>query len=256
MENNRHVQISQEGDALRVTLNRPPVNFISTEMLQQIGSELESMGESPACKALILDSALPAFSAGLDLSQLTPDTVFLLLEELHGVARSLNSFPRPTIGLVRGMALGAGNELLACCDFVFASEKASFGHPEVKVGGIPSLAPLLLPPLIGDRRAREMILTGNFIGAKEAESTGLITRALPEARIPEAVAELLKTLGSLSLPVLAIALRSVRTIRLHEMDGRLREIEALYLNQLMNLEDPMEGVRAFLEKRQPVWRNK
>ncbi len=255
MENDNLIRINQEGDAVRITLHRPPLNFVSREMLLQIRSQLESMGESPACRALILDSDLAAFSAGLDVSELTRDTVFLLLEELHAVARALNSFPRPIIAVVRGMALGAANELLACCDFVLASEKASFGQPEIKVGAIPSLAPVLLPPLVGDRRAREMILTGNLIGAREAEQIGLINRILREDQISGAVDELMKTIGGLSKSVLEIALRSVRSIRFRELESHLREIKGLFLNQLSNLEDSQEGVRAFLEKRQPAWKN-
>jgi cyclohexa-1,5-dienecarbonyl-CoA hydratase len=256
MENNPLVSLTQEGDAARITLNRPPLNFLSREMLQQIGSQFEALGDSPACKALILDSELPAFSAGLEMSELTQDDIFLLLEDFHQIALTLNTFARPTIALVRGVALGAANELLACCDFVFASEKASFGQPEVKVGGIPSLAPILLPPLIGDRRAAEMILTGNIMSAGEAQRIGLISRALPEDQISAAVGDLLKTLGSLSMSVMEIALKSVRWVRSHELESRLREIKTLYLDQLMNLEDPLEGARAFLEKRQPVWKNR
>lgn len=256
MDINELVSLSQEGDAARITLRRPPLNFLNLELLRGISSHLESLGEFPACQALILDSDLPAFSAGLEMSELTRDRIFLLLEEFYRVGRSLNSFVRPTIALVRGIALGAGNELLACCDFVIASEKASFAQPEVKVGSIPSLAPLVLPPLIGERRASEMILTGNFINAPEAERIGLINRALPEDQVAGAAEELVKTLRGLSTPVLDVALRSVRSARTYQLESRLREIESLYLNQLMNLEDPLEGVRAFLEKRQPVWKNK
>jgi cyclohexa-1,5-dienecarbonyl-CoA hydratase len=256
MEPAELVSLRQEGDAARLTLRRPPLNFLNLELLRRIGSHLESFGDSPACKALILDSDLPAFSAGLEMSELTRDSIFLLLEEFHRVVRLLNSFVRPTIALVRGIALGAGSELLACCDFVFASEKAFFGQPEVKIGGIPSLAPLVLPPLIGARRASEMILTGNLVSAREAESIGLINRALPDSQISGAGDEIVKLLRGLSASVLEVALQSVRSARTHALEVHLREIESLYLNRLMSLEDPLEGVRAFLEKRQPVWKNK
>ncbi len=256
MDRNGLVTLRQEGDASWITLHRPPLNFLSRELLDQIVSQLESFGEFPACKALVLDSDLPAFSAGLEMSEINRDSAFLLLEGLHRLALTLCSFSRPTIAVVQGMALGAANELLACCDFVFASEKASFGQPEVKVGGIPSLASLLLPPLVGERRATEMILTGSLIGAAEAERIGLISRALPEGRVNAAVGELVKALGGLSTSVLEVALHSIRGLRSQRLQSHLRKIESLYLDQLMSLEDSMEGVSAFLEKRPPVWKNK
>lgn len=256
MKITEQVSLNYDGDVARLTLHRPPLNFLNLELLRQIGSHLESLGESPACRALIFDSDLPAFSAGLDMSELTRESIFALLEQFHWVVQGLHSFMRPTIALVRGIALGAGNELLASCDFVFASEKASFGQPEVKIGSVPSLAPLALPHLIGGRRTAEMILTGNLINAAEAERIGLINRALPDGEVQAAAEELLKTLRGLSTSVLEVALQSARRTRKHELDSHLRYMESLYLNQLMYLEDQLEGVRAFLDKRQPVWKNK
>ncbi len=255
MRNDELIGLSTSGDVIRCTLRRPPLNFLNQELLHQLEAYTDSLGESPPCRALILDAEGSAFSAGLDLSELTRDGIFLLLEQFHRVAVALNNFPRPTIALVQGMALGAGNELLACCDFVFASEKASFGQPEIKVGGIPSLAALVLPPLIGQRKAMEMILTGNLIEAREAEKIGLIHRALPEDRLASASEQLLNTLRGLSVAVVEVAVRSARMTRTSVLEQHLREYESLYLDQLMELEDSTEGVKAFLEKRAPRWKN-
>jgi cyclohexa-1,5-dienecarbonyl-CoA hydratase len=250
------VKLSKMGDLSKITLCRPPLNYLNLDLLKQLYGTLDSFGEDPKCRALILEAEGSAFSAGLELSEQTRQDSFLLLEKFHHVAQALNAFPRPTIALVRGMALGAGNELLACCDFVFASKNAMFGQPEIKMGSMASLAPLILPPLIGSRRMLEMILTGNLINAKEAEQIGLIHRLLPENELSIAVEELLRIFRSLSSPVLALTLNAARQARIREMEAHLRESEAVFLNQLMELEDPGEGVRAFLEKRQPKWKNR
>ena len=212
-------------------------------------------GSAAGRRALVLESAGPAFCAGLDVQEQTRDGIFLLVEQFHKLANAICSCSVPTIALVRGMALGAGNELAACCDFVFASESASFGQPEIKMGALPTLAPLLLPPLIGQRRAGEMILTGRLLGAREAQAIGLIHRAMPEDQLQGAVAELLRSLRELSLSVLELGVDSIRKARLSEMESRLHEAEALYFNNLMELDDRMEGVRAFLERRPPKWSN-
>lgn len=247
--------LTTTGDLARITLHRPPLNFLNLEALRQIEQHLETIGEGQPYRALVLDSDTQAFCAGLDMSEHTAERVFLLLERFHMVIRLLNSFPHPTIAVVRGMALGAGNELIACCDFVVATEKSSFGQPEIKVGSIPSLAPLILPTLIGQRRSLDMILTGNLVDAKEAKRIGLISRAVPDERLTDTVEELLGEIRGLSKSVLQVAIQSVRADRTRELDTRLRDVESLYLNQLMELGDTAEGVKAFLENRSPKWKN-
>jgi cyclohexa-1,5-dienecarbonyl-CoA hydratase len=256
IQNNALVKLTKEGDLSKIVLCRPPFNYLNLELLQQFYSLLDSFGEDPKCRALVLEGEGKAFSAGLELAEHTRQDIFLLLEQFHRVAQALNSFPRPTIALVRGVALGAGNELLACCDFALASKNAIFGQPEIKMGSMPSLAPLILPPLIGSRRMLEMILTGKILSAKEAEQIGLIYRLVAENEMSTAVEELLKTFRSLSSPVLALTLFAARQPRMREMEAHLRESEAVFLNQLMELEDPDEGVKAFLEKRQPNWKHR
>ncbi len=255
MENADLISLTTEGDAARLALRRPPLNLLNLELLKHLEGCLDSLTRERTCRALILDTENAAFCAGLDPSELSRESVFLLLEQFHRTARMLFNFPRPTIALIRGLALGAGNELAACCDFALASEKASFGQPEIKIGSIPSLAPMLLPPLIGQRRALEMILTGRFIGAKEAERSGLILRVVPDDQLLKSAEELIGTFRGLSSAVIEVALQSVRMSRAQEWDRHVREAEALYLNELMELDDAVEGIRAFVEKRPPQWKN-
>ena len=145
---------------------------------------------------------------------------------------------------------------VACCDFVFASDAASFGQPEVKFGSIPSLASLLLPPLIGSRQTIELILTGDIISAKDAQRVGLVYAVSPDGQLRDSVETLLNKFRRLSLPVSQLALESARSLRAHAMEEHLREAESLYLNRLMDLDDCAEGAKAFLEKRPPKWKNR
>jgi cyclohexa-1,5-dienecarbonyl-CoA hydratase len=243
-------------DVIRLTMSRAPLNFLSLQMLRRLQDLLESMGDYPPGRILVLDSDCAAFSAGLEMTEQTPDAIFLLLDQYHAVIHALNSFPRPTIAMVRGVALGAGNELAICCDFVLASLQSTFGQPEIKVGTIPSVAPLLLPQRIGAQRALQMMLTGTLVDAREAEQIGLIYRALPEDALEPALAELAHGLGGSSEAVMQLALRAARGARTRELENHLREVQSLWLNELMELADTTEGIRAFIEKRTPQWKNR
>jgi cyclohexa-1,5-dienecarbonyl-CoA hydratase len=248
--------LSSAGDIIRLTLRRPPLNFLNRQMLQQMQGKLESLGDAPDGCMLVVDSDGPAFCAGLDMTEQTRDGVFLLLDQYHNFMHSLCTFPRPTVAAVRGVALGAGNELAACCDFVIASSQATFGQPEIKVAGIPTLAPLLLPQRIGMQRTMQMILTGAPVAAGEAERIGLIYRAVPDDGMEPAIEELALHFRSTSKPVLEIALQAARGARTRELESNLRSAQSLYLNDLMDLEDPMEGLQAFMEKRSPRWKHR
>ena len=256
MNGSELASLTTTGELIRLTLKSAPLNLLHRAMLQQIQELLESLGDSPAGRFLIVDSDGAAFSAGLDMAEQTKEAVFLLLDQYHTVARMLSAFPRPTIAIVRGIALGAGNELAACCDFVLASLQAAFGQPEIRVGTMPSLASLLLPQRIGLQRTLQMILTGNPVDAREAERMGLIYRAVPEDALDAVLEELLDSFRGSSTAVMELALRSARHARTHELEQHLREAQSLFLNELMDLEDPGEGVRAFLEKRPPRWKHR
>ena len=255
MENSRFVGFDTFDDWVRLTLKRPPLNFLNLTMLQEMEDCLTRVENSSRHRALVIDSGVAAFTGGLDLTEHTREQVFLLLEKFHRVVTLLNTIPVPTIAAVRGLALGAGNEIVACCDFVLATEKAMFGQPEIKMGSIPSLAPILLPRIIGHRHASELILTGNIVSAAEARNMGLIHRLINEDEVGVKLDELLQTIRSLSTSVTALALQSTRALRVRDLETYLREVQSLYLDQLMDLEDSGEGVQAFLQKRAPKWKH-
>ena len=144
------------------------------------------------------DSDCRAFSAGVAVEEHVSDTVYQMLDSFHGIFRQLEQLARPTIAVVEGSALGGGCELVAACDIVIASERTRFGQPEIKLGVFPPVAALLLPRIIGDKRARELILTGELIDGKEAARIGLVNHLVPSDQLEQKADEVLAKLRELS----------------------------------------------------------
>ncbi len=160
------------------------------------------------------------------------------------------------IAVVDGPALGGGCELVAACDIVIASERAHFGQPEIKLGVFPPVAAILLPRIIGEKRARELILTGDLIDAAEALKLGLVNYVLPSAELEGKTENILTKLRELSGSSLAMTRAALDLGSQGGFDAALAEVENLYLHELMKTKDAQEGSRAFMEKRKPEWRNK
>jgi cyclohexa-1,5-dienecarbonyl-CoA hydratase len=225
-------------------------------MIGEMHSALARVQAVGDLKVLVIDHRGKAFSAGVSIQDHTPDKVGEMIETFHGVFRLLNSIAVPSVALVDGMALGGGCELAVFCDMVIASERATFGQPEIKVGVFPPVAAVLFPHLIGRNRALELLLTGDVIEAAEAKAMGLINKVIPVQSFREKTDEFISKLTSLSGPVLKLTKRAVdRGLNL-SVDEGIRAVEQLYLGELMETEDAREGLNAFLEKRKPIWKNR
>ena len=160
------------------------------------------------------------------------------------------------IAVVDGAALGGGCELVAACDIVIASDRARFGQPEIKLGVFPPVAAVLLPLVVGDKRARELILTGEIIDATEASRLGLCNHVVPPAQLEGKLLEVLAKLRELSGTSLQFTRQALDLGRGRSLDAALTEQENIYLNELMKTADANEGIKAFMEKRKPVWRHR
>lgn len=240
-----------------ITLDRPPVNVLDLALLSELRPVLDSLGADTATDFLVVRGAgARAFSAGVDVRDHAREKVPQMLEVVHGVIRRLLALPQVTIALVRGACLGGGLELATSCDLILASEESVFGTPEINVGCYPPVALARFPSLLGYHRAAELILTGRKISAREAAEIGMINRAVPAEKLEQALAALLEELRSKSGAVLRIALKGLREIRLKTFSSDLARAEELYLNELLKTEDVEEGVRAFLDKRRPEWKNR
>jgi cyclohexa-1,5-dienecarbonyl-CoA hydratase len=254
----QHIRFSIEDRVGRISLARAPLNVLNIAMMREIGAAIEACSREREMVAVVFDAApdARAFSAGVAIEEHVAETIYQMLESFHNIFRALEVMAKPVVALVDGAALGGGCELVAACDIVVASERARFGQPEIKLGVFPPVAAILLPRVIGERRARELILTGELIGAPEALRLGLVNYVVAPAELEAKGQEILGRLRDLSAPALELTRRALDISREERLEEVLARVESLYLNELMKTEDANEGVNAFMEKRKPVWRNR
>ena len=257
-EDFQYIKFRIEDRAARITFARPPLNILNIAMLREINEALNECAHQRELAAIVFDAAADcnAFSAGVAVEEHVEETIFQMLDSFHGVFRNLEQIARPTIAIVDGSALGGGCELVAACDIVIASERARFGQPEIKLGVFPPVAAVLLPRVIGDKRARELILTGELIEAPEAARLGLVNYLLPSNELEQKTSDLLSRFRNLSVAALAFTKEAIDLGRGRSLDLALKEVEDLYLNELMKTHDASEGIKAFTEKRKPEWRHR
>ena len=252
----RFLRLEVADGVARLVLARPPLNILNIEMMEEVNAALERVQALHEVRVLVIAAEGKAFSAGVAVEDHLGDRVKPMLEAFHRIFHLLRALPCPTVAAVQGAALGGGSELATFCDFVIASETATFGQPEIKVGVFPPIAAVHYPSRIGLARTLQLLLTGEVIGAKEAEQIGLVDCAVPAAQLPAAVEEVLAKLRDKSRAVLALTRRAVLDAAGQPFEAALRAVETLYHAELMATEDAHEGLRAFVEKRAPTWRHR
>ncbi|MCK4482200.1 enoyl-CoA hydratase/isomerase family protein [Candidatus Bathyarchaeota archaeon] len=257
MKDFRNIIYEKGGGVAKITVNRPPFNILNVETLREIATALEDVEKDDGIKVLVITGAgEKAFSAGVEIKDHLPDKIKETLESFHRVFHLLSEVNKPTVAVVRGFAYGGGCELASACDIVLASEDAQFGQQEVKVGAIPTVATVLLPRIIGRKKALEMIFTGDTLTAAEAKQIGLINGVFPTAELEKAVNILIEKFKKKSSVVLKLIRMAVYQGLNKDFKEALDSVTAIYLNRLIKTEDAVEGLRAFLEKRKPVWKGK
>jgi cyclohexa-1,5-dienecarbonyl-CoA hydratase len=253
-----HIKFAIEDRVGFITLASPPLNVLNIAMMQEMNKALDDCAQQRDLAAIVFAAApdCRAFSAGVSVEEHAHETIFQMLDSFHAIFRSLEQISRPTIAVVNGPALGGGCELITFCDFVIASDQARFGQPEIKLGVFPPVAAILLPRVVGDRRARELMLTGEIIEAPEALALGLITRVVSAAELEAETSRLLTQLRGLSALALEHAKRAIALGQGRSLDEALKEIEDMYLHELMKTRDAVEGISAFGEKRKAAWQHR
>lgn len=252
------IKFRMEDRVARITFTRPPVNILNIAMMREVNEALKLASTERDLVAIVFDAGndCRAFSAGVAIEEHAEDTIFQMLDSFHAIFRTMEQLARPTIAVLDGPALGGGCELVAACDLAVASTRARFGQPEIKLGVFPPVAAILLPRVIGDKRARELMLTGEMIDAREALSLGLVNYVVAPEALEQKTGELLSKLRDLSSTALEYTKRAIDAGQGRSLDVALAEVEDMYLNDLMKTYDAVEGINSFVEKRKPVWRNR
>ncbi|MGH7947529.1 MAG: enoyl-CoA hydratase/isomerase family protein [Opitutaceae bacterium] len=257
------VQLAEADGVATLTLNRPEKrNAISFELIDDLMAALAAARESSA-QVVIVTGAGKAFCSGMDLESLktlsaagrTFDDNLKDSANMARLFRSIYDFPKPTIAAVNGPAIAGGTGIATACDFTLASTEAKFGYTEVRIGFIPAIVSSLLKRQVGEKYARDLLLTGRIFGAEEAYRMGLVNEVLqPERLMPRA--------RELAAALMENSPTSVRlTKALLSEDAREQLDREMKLGQEENAriratEDFREGVASFLEKRKPNWKNR
>ena len=242
-----------------LTVNRPDkLNALNDATIAELGHAIDEIRVNDAISGVILTGAGRAFVAGADISELSSQTPVLAKARARAgqdVFRRIETCPKPVIAAVNGFALGGGCELAMACHIRIASDAAKFGQPESKLGILPGYGgSQRLPRLVGKGRAMQLLMTGETIDAAEAYRIGLVNKVTPAAELMSAAREMMKTIRE----------RSARDRALYRGDRPRAEmsldegliLEANHFGLLATTEDMREGMRAFLEKRAPVFKGK
>lgn len=245
-----------EDGVARLTLANPPLNVIDVPMMEELAQKIAQVESDSEIKVLVISGAGKSFSAGADVAAHAPDKMQEMLGKFHAVIRALLKMRKVTIASVQGHCLGGGAELAMVCDLVYTSESAQWGFPEIKLGFYPPVACTGLAALVGAKRAAELILTGRSVSGSEAAGIGLATKAVAEDQLSASVDACLRDLRKLSPAALGITKKAFYAWDAMHFDKGLARAENICFEELMRTEDAVEGVRAFLEKREPQWKGK
>lgn len=251
-------EVPAEGGASvgRLTVCRPPLNILDLETIGVMKQTLNAALDDLSVRLVEIHGGTKAFSAGVEIRDHFPERAPAMLRKFHALIRAVLYAPVPVIAVVRGVCLGGGMELALAADFIVAAEDASFGQPEVSVGCFAPAASVLLPRLIPEKKALELLLTGKMISGAEAERLGFVNRVAPPAALDIELNRFRRELLEQSPAVLALARKAASLPSRAGLEAALHEAERIYLDELLKTEDSIEGLQAFIDKREPEWKGR
>jgi enoyl-CoA hydratase/carnithine racemase len=252
----RNLIVSGDPPAATITLNRPEKrNALSLELMQELIEALRAVSEDPAIRAVIIDAAGPAFSAGHDLSEMIGrDETFLdeLFRTCTVMMETIHELPQPVIAKVHGIATAAGCQLVAACDLAVTAEGTRFGTPGVKIGLFCSTPMVPVSRAVGRKRAMQMLLTGEPIDADTALEWGLVNQVVPPGELDAAVARLIGAIARSSSYTVAVGKQAFYD-QIDRDEHEAYERTKVVMTENAQAADAQEGMTAFLEKRSPNW---
>jgi len=250
-----HIETRFEEGLGTITLNRPPVNILNIAMMEEINHALESWQGKKDLKVVLFNAKGKCFSAGVDVGEHMGDLAPRMIEAFHRMFRIMHRLGVMTVASVFGSCLGGGCELAVFCDLVIAAENSKIGQPEIQVGVFPPIAAYIMPRIMGLKDAMDLILSGRIISAEEASQMGLVNKVVSNEQLDAETAAFVKPYLRLSAEVLRKTKKAITAGLSDDLEPALKIIEDIYLDELMKTADAQEGLRAFLDKRKPVWKN-
>lgn len=253
---NGGVSLTVDGTAALVTFWRPPENVLDRETIASLEARLREVARRRDIRLVALAARGEDFCNGTEILPPEGGGVEALLAAWHSLVRFLFTCEVPTCALVQGRALGPGAELALSCDFVFAETTATFGFPEIHRGSFSPVATVLLERRTGRTKAADLILCGAAMTAEAAERRGLINALVNPGDLIEALETMRSRLETLSASSLRLAKRALNQGSFGDPLSALSTVERTWLRELMRTEDAQEGIRAALEMRPPVWKDR
>ena len=246
-----------EGSVAQIILDDGKANILDIQMMTELTGLLASMKEMPGIKLITFEGEGKNFSFGASVAEHTEELSEKMLETFHGLFYAIIDLNIPTLAKISGHCLGGGFELPLVCNFIFADKTARIGQPEIILGVFAPPASIILPMKVGYLKAEELLLTGKIINADEAKSMGLVNEVFEDKESMEQATGvwieqyiLPKSAASLKYAVGAVRLAFNQTMR-----ESIPVLSDIYNNQLMKSTDAKEGIKSFMEKRKPVWKN-
>ncbi|HHT9137173.1 MAG TPA: enoyl-CoA hydratase/isomerase family protein [Candidatus Wunengus sp. YC60] len=252
---NEHIKLEKKKEIGTITLNRSEArNALNRKMIQELGDVLTGLENDPQIRSIII-TGNKDFCAGADIKEMNaikPEEIEIFCRWGHKVINQIENMSKPVIAAINGFAMGGGCELALACDIRIAGESAKFGQPEVNLGLIPGFGGTQrLSRLVGVGKAKEMILTGRILNAKEAESIGLVNAVVKDVEVMTKAEEIVQSIAQKS----PLAVKMAKAlINENQEIGKGLEREIALFAQCFATQDRLEGINAFLEKRKPKFK--
>ena len=246
--------LDRDGSLLRLRMAKPKANLIDAAMISALDAALSEHLPNPDICCVLLDAEGPHFSFGASVEEHLPGQCADMLSGLHGLIIKMLKYPVPIIAAVQGQCLGGGLEVVCGASQIFASLNAKFGQPEINLAVFAPAASCLLPERIGQANAEDLLFSGRSISAEEAFRIGLAQNVSEDPELA-ALNWFDQHLATLSASSLRFAVRAARLQSLERIVEKIALVENIYINELMETHDALEGLTAFVEKRTANWEN-
>ncbi len=256
-----YVRYSIENRIATLVIENPPVNALSREVMEELDKALDELKDNDEVKVIILAAAGQiAWIAGADINEIeklnSKEEAYQVVKQAQSIANKLERLGKPSIAAIHSLCLGGGLELALACTFRIAGDRAKFGQPEINLGIIPGMGGTQrLTRLIGRANALRLILTGEQIPAQEAYRIGLVDAVVPGDRVIMVSKDFARRIAQKGLPSIRAALKAVYEGENMTLDEGL-DLEAKLFAELCETEDKKEGIKAFKEKRRPVFKDR